>query len=601
MNFKELTFNKLDKTDIKLFYILLGTVFVYTALETLGIGSFMPFLTVLSNPEEIQNNKIISFLHESLGGGDQMQFAVKVGISICAIMLVRTGVLYFLTWFKVKFSNLVFRKLSVRLLEVYLSLPYSYFLMNNTAAMLKNITKEITCIRTTLLIVIDLITNTTLLLAIISFLFYIDKYLVFFAGLYSIFVILVISKLTKSKILKEGKLAEFNYRNVFKSGKQSLDGVKEIKQTQSGDHFIGKYDFSMKGYTENNVNIQMLKQGPVICLELFTYLAFFGVVFYLTKSKEGFVNAVPTLGMLAMAVKRVIPALNNINGGLAKLRSLRPPLEILNEVFNEGEKSIHLGKDPNFKFKESISFENISFSYEGSQKKALKDITFTIKKGMKVGIVGGSGSGKTTLVDILLGLLENYEGKIKVDSNEISIKNHGSLQELIGYIPQQIYLLDDTVEKNVAFGVEESDINSELIKDCAKTAQIDALIETLPLKYQNILGDRGLKLSGGERQRIGIARAIYRNPEILILDEATSALDNIVEAKFQKAIDKYAQNKTLLVIAHRLTTVKDCDVIYIFNEGKLEAFGSFEELSKDSEYFQKLLNPNQDEVSAERV
>lgn len=279
MNFKELTFNKLDKTDIKLFYILLGTVFVYTALETLGIGSFMPFLTVLSNPEEIQNNKIISFLHESLGGGDQMQFAVKVGISICAIMLVRTGVLYFLTWFKVKFSNLVFRKLSVRLLEVYLSLPYSYFLMNNTAAMLKNITKEITCIRTTLLIVIDLITNTTLLLAIISFLFYIDKYLVFFAGLYSIFVILVISKLTKSKILKEGKLAEFNYRNVFKSGKQSLDGVKEIKQTQSGDHFIGKYDFSMKGYTENNVNIQMLKQGPVICLELFTYLAFFGVVF----------------------------------------------------------------------------------------------------------------------------------------------------------------------------------------------------------------------------------------------------------------------------------------------------------------------------------
>jgi len=596
MNLKELTWNKLDQKDKRLFQVLLATVFIFSIVETLGIGSFMPFLSILSNPNSIKESEALSLLHRSLGGGDQLEFALKVGVGICLLMIFRAFLLFFLTWFKVTYSNMVFRKLSTKLLNAYLTLPYSYFLSNNTSAMLKNVTKEITSIRTALLILIELVTNLVCLIAIIGFLFYIDPNIVYFAATYSLVVILVISKLTKKKILKEGKASELSYRHVFKAGKQALDGIKEIKQTQTENFFIKAFEDSILNYTNANINIHMLQKSPVIALELLTYLSFFGVVFYLTKSRENFVAAIPILGMLAMAVKRVVPALNSINGGLAKLRSLRPGLEIINQVFTEEKKSEIIHNDPKFKFEKRISFENLSFTYLNSDQKVLDNVSFSFPKGAKVGIVGGSGSGKTTLLDIFLGLHQNYEGDILVDGKKINLNNHGSLQKITGYIPQQIYLLDDTIKSNIAFGLDEKAIKIDKVQECSKTAQIFDLVSSLPQRFENIIGDRGLKLSGGERQRMGIARAIYRDPDILVLDEATSALDNIIEAEFQKAIKSYAKNKTLLIIAHRLTTVKNCDVIFILNKGKLEASGTYESLEKSSEYFQKLIQPDNETV-----
>ena len=311
------------------------------------------------------------------------------------------------------------------------------------------------------------------------------------------------------------------------------------------------------------------------------------MVLYLMKQNDNFTEIVPLIALYAFAGYRLMPTFQLIYSNTTNLRTVAPSLESLYKnliglkLFDQNHT-----QEESLLLKKSITLNHINYQYPNSSKKNLKDICLNIPAFSTVGLVGITGSGKTTIVDIILGLLEAQQGTLEVDSKVINNKNVRAWQNSLGYVPQQIFLMDHTVSANIAFGIDPKEIDQKRVEHVAKIASLhDFVINDLALKYQTTLGERGIRLSGGQRQRIGIARALYHNPKVLILDEATSALDNLTEKKIMESIHNLNDDMTIIIIAHRLSTVKKCDTIYLFEGGKLKDQGTYESLIKNNQLF----------------
>jgi ABC-type multidrug transport system fused ATPase/permease subunit len=311
------------------------------------------------------------------------------------------------------------------------------------------------------------------------------------------------------------------------------------------------------------------------------------IIYYLVQTNN-FINALPLISLYAFAGYRVLPALQKIYNSITLLRFMGPALDNLLQELKINQLKMTLKKGGSLPFKKSIRLKNIYYNYPNTKKLALKNINLEIFAHTTVGLVGTTGSGKTTIVDIILGLLDPQKGTLEIDGKIINNENKKSWQQTIGYVPQHIYLFDDTISSNIAFGINKENINQKSIERAAKVANLhEFIINDLPLGYKTIIGERGIRLSGGQRQRIGLARALYHNPKVLVLDEATSAMDNVTENSIMKEIYKLRKDTTIILIAHRLTTVKDCDVIFLLDKGKLKNQGTFQELIKRSKLFSK--------------
>jgi ABC-type multidrug transport system fused ATPase/permease subunit len=374
-----------------------------------------------------------------------------------------------------------------------------------------------------------------------------------------------------------------------------MGGIKFTKVLGRERYFLGEYSRHSKEFFNLQSWYEVIGKTPKYIMEIVAFGGVLGLVLFFIYTDQMTNEVIPLIGLFAFAGYRLMPALQGIYDSFTRFRFNRSVLNKIHYDMNEGglsEVEVDFKEllPEQIEFKKNIKLEDMSFSYEGNRNRVLEDIDMDIKKGMSVGIVGTTGSGKTTLVDIILGLLTPTEGSLYVDGNKITEDNVRNWQANLGYVPQDIFLCDDTITKNIAFGYNDEDIDMRQVKKVAKMANISKFIEDeLPDGYDTVIGERGVRLSGGQRQRIGIARALYHDPEVLIFDEATSSLDNVTEKSVLKAIEDVSKLKTMIVIAHRLTTVKNCDRIYLIDKGRIIDKGKYSELEERNERFKEMV------------
>ena len=427
------------------------------------------------------------------------------------------------------------------------------------------------------------------MISILIVLLIIDVFLALslFVTLGTIYLIIYLFMSNKLKVL--GKISVDVNEDRFKTVVEAFGASKEIKLSGLEASYVSRFSSPSVIYAKNQAVMAIIAQMPKFILEGLGFGGIILIILYLMSVNGSLISAIPAITLYAFAGYRLLPAIQQIYA--TSLRFSSPAIDLLYEDLKNLE-SFNLDKKITspISFHNSILLKDVKYSYPGTSEFALKDINIKISAFSRVGIVGPTGCGKTTLVDLILGLLEPREGILNVDTNKIDKFNRHKWQSLIGYVPQHIYLSDDTIANNIAFGLEEKDIDKKLIEIAAKSANLHEFITSeLPLGYQTEVGERGVRLSGGQIQRIGIARALYNKPRILIMDEATSALDNLTEKAVIDAIDRLGDNITVILIAHRLNTVRDCDKIFVMSKGEVKAEGSYKDLLLTNKYFQEMV------------
>ena len=576
-------------------FFLLLLILIVALLEMIGVASIFPFVTVLSNPSLIETNSTLNtlFRKSSIIGIDNNQdFLFSLGILVFILLLTSIGFKALLTYTQIRFAQTLQYSLSKRLVERYLGQPYSWFLNQHSADLAKSILSEIGgVIANGISPLIELIAKGTITVTILILLIIVDPKVAFIAGCSLGISYLVIFKLTKNYVNKFGKERLKNNQLLFKSVNEAFSALKEIKIGNLEQFYIGRFSDPAKIISKKMALASIIGALPRYAIEAVAFGGIIILILYKMAQSGSFINALPIISLYAFAGYRLMPAIQVIYGSFSKFIFISPSL---NRIYNDFEnlKISNLNQhQETVSFNKSIKLKNICFSYPNSSKTTLKNINLKIQINTTVGIVGSTGSGKTTTADIILGLLGPEKGTIAIDDKIINKGNIKSWQHLIGYVPQHIFLSDDTIAANIALGSDPKEINIKLIEKVAKIANLHEFVTSeLPNQYHTMIGERGVRLSGGQRQRIGIARALYHNPKVLILDEATSALDNQTEKAVMDAVNNLSKEITIILIAHRLSTVKKCDIIFLLEKGQLKNEGTFEELIHKDENFRNMVN-----------
>ena len=434
--------------------------------------------------------------------------------------------------------------------------------------------------------IMNLITFSAITIMLIILLILVDPKLSLIVGFILGSAYGIVYKFTRSFLKRIGDERMKANEERFTIITEAFGAAKEIKIGGLEQVYTKRFSGPAKLSAQHSASSQLVSNLPRFFLEAIAFGGLVLMVLYLMSRSGTFIEALPIISLYAFAGYRLMPAIQQIYVSLTQLRYIGGSLDALYEDLINIQ-SIKQNYDyPSLLLKKNISLNHIHYHYPNSSRTALKNIKISIPARTTVGLVGSTGSGKTTLVDIILGLFEAQQGTLEVDGQVISKHNVRSWQSSIGYVPQQIFLADDTVAANIAFGTDSKDIDQEAVKNAAKIANLhEFVINELPLKYNTTIGERGVRLSGGQRQRIGIARALYHSPQVLILDEATSALDNLTEQAVMDAVHNIGKNITIILIAHRLSTVKKCDTIFLLEKGELKSQGTFEELAKVSDHF----------------
>ena len=469
----------------------------------------------------------------------------------------------------------------------YLSQSYVWFLDRHSADLGKNILGEVgTVIKGGVQAMINLITRGIVAIAVLTLLIVVDAKLTLIVGITLSLTYLVIFTLSKKILRYIGNERFKANRWRFTTVSEAFGAVKEIKVGGFEKNYVDRFSEPANKLAKYEAFFGVLTQLPRFAIEAVAFGGMLLITLYLMAKTNNFVNIVPTIALYTLAGYRLIPLLQGIFDAINTLRYTNPSVEALHYDLKK-LKTLELSRTKNLlSFTKEISLNNINFSYPNSAQLNLKNINLKIPVGSNIGIVGITGSGKSTLIDIILGLHKPKSGNLKIDGNMIDDQNRRSWQQSIGYVPQQIFLFDDTIASNIAFGLDYENIEQDKVEKAAQIANIhDFITDDLPLKYKTLVGERGIRLSGGQRQRLGIARALYHDPKVLILDEATNALDIHTEQLVLEEIKKLRKDRTMIVITHRLNSVKDCDNIIIIEKGEIIQEGSFEKLNNISDYF----------------
>jgi len=585
----------LTRRERKRFYLLFGAMTISALIEVAGIASIIPFLSLITNPALIDDNRILNWLYTTLNFQSPDRFLIFSGIVVILFLIVSNIVVLLTMWGIARFINMRDFTISKRLLSRYLQQPYVFFLNKNTSELGKNILTEVAHFTAGVMMpLMRLLSRGIVTLFIFALLIIAEPFLALIVMIILGGAYVFIYKIVKKKLHDIGKKNFESNAQRFKSVDEAFGSIKQLKLLRCEDFFIESYSKPSYERARNNSTYQIVSEIPRYIMEIVAIGGIVSVVVYLLASGREIQGALPTIGLFAFAAYRIMPALQSIFTSVATIRFYIPTLEALyDDMYSFEHKSY---ATTNFKKKFSslniqkeLKLEKITFHYPGTRIPVIDNLNMKIDANTSVAFVGKTGAGKTTIADIILGLLRPDSGRMLVDGVEITDDNLPGWQKNLGYIPQDIYLQDDTVARNIAFGVPDEKIDMNIVKDAAQIANIhNFVIEELPNEYQTVVGERGIRLSGGQRQRIGIARALYHNPEVLVLDEATSALDGSTEKEVFEAIDNISRTKTLVIIAHRLTTVKGCDVVYVLKEGKIVGQGKYDELMESNKEFKKM-------------
>ena len=558
-------------------------------IEMLGLASILPFIGMLSNPDILNTNKYLGEIFnyaKNFGVDSENEFIFFLGTFVFTLLIISLIFKASTTYLQVRFNSMCQYNIGRRIIEGYLNKSYSWFLNRNSAELGKNILTEVsTVVGNGLSPLLNLVVQSIMSLTILTLLIIVDPKLALIIGLILCLAYVIVYK-SLLNIINLKSQERFNANQWrFTAVSEAFGAVKEIKLSGLEQTYIDRFSEPAKSLAKNQASLQVIGKLPRYAIEAIAFGGMLLIVLYLIAQSKNFTDAVPIIALYVFAGYRLMPSAQQIYISATQLRSIIPALDALYKDIASLEKPVKkIGEK--ILFNKSINLRNINFNYPNNEKLALKKINLKIQSGTKVGIIGTTGSGKTTLIDLILGLLEPKNGKIEVDDKVINKNSLRSWQSLIGYVPQQIYLADDTIAANIAFGENPKNINLNDIETATKIANIHEFIsKELPLKYQTKVGERGIRLSGGQIQRIGIARALYRKPQVLVLDEATSALDNITEKSVLDKLNNFGNNVTIIIITHRLTSIKNCDNIYLIDKGEIKAEGTFDKIEKENSLF----------------
>lgn len=575
--------------------LLLIMIIIMALLDMAGVASILPFVAILTNPVLIETNAILNSMFQVskiLGVKSNQEFIFALGVLVFFLLIISLSFKALTTYAQVRFVQMREYSIGKRLIEGYLHQPYSWFLSRNSADLGTTILSEVQeLINNSMSPLMELFSKGIVAIALITLLFLVNPKLALIVGLLLGSIYFFIFCVVRNYLNRTGKKRLKNNQLRFALINEAFGAIKEIKVGGLEETYIKNFSSSAQVFAKTQSSSKIISQLPRFILEAAGFGGILLIILYIIARTGSFNNALPIVSLYVFAGYRLLPALQQIYSSFTRLSFLGPSLDKLHndlknlQPFNKNQVT---GILP---FNKTISLKNIDYNYPNSSITSLKDINLTIYAKSSVGLVGATGSGKTTVADIILGLLVPQKGTLEIDGKVISSQNLKSWQRSIGYVPQHIYLSDDTVAANIAFGVEHKNINQEAVEKSAKIANLhNFIIDELPKKYQTTIGERGVKLSGGQRQRIGIARALYHDPQVLILDEATSALDNQTEKEVMDEINNLSKDITIILIAHRLNTIKNCDKIFLLDKGQLKNQGTFEDLIKINENFH--LNDN---------
>ena len=573
----------LSSSERKSAYLILFFTFITALVDMMGVASILPFVAILSNPGLIETNIILNITFNQLtifGVKTEEEFLFALGIIVFLLLMLSLIVKALTTYLQERFVQLSEYNIGKRLIEIYLRQPYSWFLNRNSADLGKNILSEVMqVINNGIRPLIELIAKSLIAIALIILLFIFDPILTIIVGSSLGSTYVLIFYFVRNYLDKSGSLRLKNNHLRFTAVNEAFSAIKEIKLGGLEKIFINIFSNSALIVAKSQAVALVVSQLPKYILEAIAFGGILLIILYIMTQTGNFNSALPIISLYAFAGYRLLPALQQIYVSFTQLIFVGPSLsKLFSDMTN---KNILIeNQDKGFLFpKNQIVLKNICYDYPDSMRTTIKNINIEILAKSIVGFVGPTGSGKTTLVDIILGLLDPKKGSLEIDGKIITKQNIRSWQRSIGYVPQNIYLSDDTIAANIAFGVQRNEIDLDLIEKSSKIANLhNFIINELPKKYDTIIGERGIRLSGGQRQRIGIARALYNNPKVLILDEATSSLDNQTEELVIKQVLNSNQDMTIIMIAHRLNTVKGCDIIFKLDKGEITDQGSYQKV-----------------------
>ena len=564
------------KTIFLIFLMLIGAI-----LETLGISLVVPIMTAVVNPDAISKNQYhMGDIYNAMHMQSTVQFAMTMMIAIVVVFIVKNIFLYFENVVLLRFIYTNQFETSNRMMINFMKRPYEYYLNADTAVIQRNITSDINNVYALILTLLQLTSEIIVFVCLVAVLVAVDAKMILTIASLLIAVLLIIKWIIKPIMIRAGKDNQDYYAGLYKWIDQSVMGIKEIKVAGKENYFITEYAKCGEGYVNAVQKYNIYNSTPRLLIET---VAITGLVLYMLLQMAGgnasLASLVPQLSVFAAAASRLLPSANRINNYLTSVAYFEP---FLDNVSDNLQEEIH---DKNISYRaedyrkkadveklpvtREIHMKDISYKYPNSDVFIFKDAEVFFPVGKSIGIVGTSGAGKTTIVDIMLGLLKPESGSILADGVEVR-DHYQSWLKNIGYIPQTIFMLDTTIRRNVAFGYQDEDIDDDKVWAALKEAQLDEHVRSLPDGLDTEIGERGIRLSGGQRQRIGIARALFEDPEVLVLDEATSALDGETEAAIMDSINRLHGRKTMIIIAHRLETIRQCDIVYRVKEQGIE-------------------------------
>lgn len=564
-------FSKKEKLYLVYIFIL---VMIGSILELLGVAVFSPFIEAMTTSGQVSNDSFIGRIYTFFGFSSIERFIVVIAILIIVIYVVKN---IFLTYEKntvYKFSYGVQYRIARRLMESYLAEPYLFHLNVNAAELIRTIQVDADNFAKAIMHVIELVMELVVCFALAVYLFIVSPTITLVITIALAIGVGAYINFSKKYLRSVGKKTQKYSGLIFQSMNQAFGGVKEIKVLGREKFFVEEFSSS---FAENIKLLRVARLASVLPKYFIESICMVGlmaaVIVEVGMQKESMVSFLPQVAVFATAAFRLMPSVGRINEHTAAINVNLPSVMLIHKDLKSVEKTfVETGLVDAFNsridLKRNIEINNLVFGYPNAESDVLRNVSLSIPKGKTVAFIGGSGAGKTTLVDIVLGILEPKEGNILIDGKDMFANVRG-WQNNIGYIPQAIYLSDSTIRENIAFGIDKSMIDDKAVEEAARKAQLLDFVDTLPERFDTVVGERGARISGGQKQRIGIARALYHNPEVLVLDEATSALDNETEKAVMEAIDGLHGEKTIIIIAHRLSTIQNADIVYEVNGGKV--------------------------------
>lgn len=588
-------FTLLDPRERRQFWLLTGVMVLVACAEVLGMSAVLLLLNVLAAPGAIESNAVLAFAYKTFGF--ESAFSFQVAVSFVVFVVVMAGIAIKAAGSYVTSIYACMRGFSIssQLLGAYLRQPYTWFLERNSSEIGKNVLSEVDGVVSRVITpALRLIANLILVISILAFLLFVDPLVTLFCG----GVLGVAYSLTylwlRGGLRRAGEDMMNALGQRFKVAQESTGGIKDVKVLGKEANYLSAYSAAANRSARASAKIGLMSDMPRFALEALSFGTLLALILVLLVRSGGDISdIVPTLGVIAYSTMRLLPSLQAIYHGMSSIRGATSVLDAIVADFSQApaEPAELAGSPAELPLQRQLELSHVSFAYPTANRAAIHDLTLTIPARSTVGIVGGTGAGKTTLVDLMLGLLDPDAGELRVDGIPVKGSSVRAWQKTLGYVPQSIFLTDDTVASNIAFGVPKDEIDLAAVEKAARTAALhEFVVSELQQGYQTVVGERGVRLSGGQRQRIGIARALYRDPTMLIMDEATSALDNVTERVVMDAVQRIRSDKTIVLIAHRLSTVMTCDTIYLMERGRLLAQGTYDELLATNAVFRRMVS-----------